>query len=145
MSSRGNFDPAMPNGSLGKSAGQKPTIIVAEDDGFLRALICELLEAHGYNVISFSGGDAALVAANQMNAEILITDIIMDAGEGISTIAETRKVAKNMKILAVSSNAKYLVYAHRIGADCIMQKPLNSQELLENISKLHTMEPALLN
>ncbi len=115
----------------------KATIILAEDDGFLRALLCDLLQSHGYRVVECSGGDAALEMANQVKAEILITDLIMEEGEGISTILKTRRIQKQMKILAVSSNAKYLDYAAASGADCIMNKPIRSDELLANIRRLH--------
>ena len=108
------------------------TIVIAEDDGFLRALICDLLESQGYHVAAFSGGNAAVEAARVLGAEIMITDLIMDEGEGISTIMETRKEDKNIRILAISANSRYLHYAKKIGADCIMKKPLKSRELLEN-------------
>lgn len=114
----------------------KATIIVAEDDDFLRSLLCDLLLSHGYRVVECSGGDAALEAVNELNPEIMITDLVMDDGEGISTILETRRSQPNLKIVAVSSNSRYLAYAKASGADCIMNKPIRSKELLANVSRL---------
>ncbi|KUO63530.1 MAG: hypothetical protein APF80_05155 [Alphaproteobacteria bacterium BRH_c36] len=126
----------MPPHSLGSPAESENTIIIAEDDSFLRALICDLLQANGYDVAAFSGGDAALQAARELGAKIMITDLIMDEGEGISTIFETRKANPHIRILAVSANARYLQYAKKIGADCIMKKPIKSRELLAAIKAM---------
>lgn len=137
---------AYPSRSSGPTASRGPkrapgnphamTVVIAEDDTFLRSLMVELLTSQGYRVLSFSGGDEAVAAADQIGADILITDILMEEGEGISTIMKMRKALAKIGIIAVSTNERYLTYAEKIGADCVMRKPLKSRALLQAIKKV---------
>jgi DNA-binding response OmpR family regulator len=115
---------------------QSKTVVIAEDDDFLRGLINEFLSSHGYRVAAYSGGEEAVSAARKLHADVLITDILMEEGEGISTIMNMRKAEKNIGIIAMSSNAQYLAYAGKIGADCVMQKPLRCRALLNAVRSL---------
>ena len=74
-------------------------VIIAEDDTFLRHLMGEYLTARGYSVAAYAGGEQAVQAAAHWNADILITDIMMDEGEGISTIRDVRKQEPGIAII----------------------------------------------
>ncbi len=111
-------------------------VIIAEDDTFLRNMMSDYLEGRGFKVAAFSGGAKAREAAETERADILITDILMEDGEGISTIHSLRRSERDIAIIAVSSNDRYLKYARSIGADYTMQKPIKCRELLRAVHAL---------
>ena len=55
------------------------TILIAEDDDAIRAIMCEALKLSGYNVISAGNGKEALIAGVNWKdiIHLLITDVIM--------------------------------------------------------------------
>lgn len=119
-----------------RTVKSKITIIVAEDNRFQRIQLCDLLEAQGYRVLAFPGGKSALKANSIVKADLIITDLMMEDGEGISTILEAQKGEKPARIIAISSNPKYLQYAGKLGADLTMQKPLKAQDVIDNVEAL---------
>ncbi|MBU2583289.1 MAG: response regulator [Alphaproteobacteria bacterium] len=130
--------PEPPASSTSRPASKAPkaTIVVAEDDNFQRALICDLLASQGYGVVAYSGGDAALKMAAILHADILITDLMMDQGEGIATILRAQETLPDTRLVAISSNARYLEYANKLGAHCVMKKPLQTARILASIDAI---------
>lgn len=117
-------------------------VIIAEDDAFLRQLMGEYLLARGYTVAAYAGGDDACAAAQKWHPDILITDIMMEDGEGISTIRDVRDEQPGIRIIAVSSNERYLRYARSLGADRVLQKPIKCTDLLRAVEMFEEETPA---
>jgi CheY-like chemotaxis protein len=59
--------------------GGKETILVVEDEGPVRELVCNLLEGYGYTVMPAESGSKALQLWQQSNGRIdlVLTDLVM--------------------------------------------------------------------
>ena len=83
-------------------------------------------------------GADALAAMLQTPPHILITDIRMPEMDGISLIKEIRQRELNIKIIILSgfSDTQFLKDAIRLGVDGYLLKPIDTDELISNLSNL---------
>jgi len=119
---------------------KKVKILVVDDDQGPLLFIEHVLSKEGYNVVTAEGGHIAMKLMKQSLPDLLITDIVMDNGEGTDLILELRKMS-DIPILAISGGnigfgADYLDMAMAFGANAILSKPFYKAELLEKVQQL---------
>ncbi len=115
-------------------------VLVVDDDQGSLLFIEHVLTTDGYTVITAEGGDSALKLMNQSLPDLLITDIVMENGEGTALIMNVRKMS-DLPILAISGGnigfgADYLDMALNFGANAVLSKPFYKSELLDKIDEL---------
>lgn len=116
------------------------TILVIDDDaGMRRTLIRMLSDEH----MMFEAKDGAegLTRFAQHAPDLVITDIVMPIKEGIETIRELRRLAPQVRILAISGGgeirkADYLDMAGKLGANATLPKPVMAAELRAAVKQL---------
>jgi response regulator RpfG family c-di-GMP phosphodiesterase len=74
-------------------------------------------------------------------------DIIMPEQEGIETIVKIRSERPDVKIIAISGGARthnldYLGMAEAFGADDVISKPFEAEELLSRLARFDLGAPA---
>lgn len=116
-------------------------VLIVEDDPQYRKLLKEVLENFGYQVLTTANGKEALRAFQEQPPKLVITDIIMPEKEGIETIRELRKLAPDVKIIAISGGGIgsadiYLKIAKSVGADRTIEKPMVIDELMAAVTAL---------
>lgn len=111
-------------------------ILLVDDDIDLRFSLAEILTRAGHLVVEADNGEdgVALMAKNQ--PDVVISDMIMDGMEGISTVLNLRSTHPDLPILAISGSAMYLDHAKKLGANASLQKPFSSQDFLKAIDDL---------
>ena len=109
-------------------------IFLIEDDAFLRELLRMDLEEEGHDIAEYSNGNQALSDLSIAPPDVLITDIVMQDGEGMGTIRFARKLFPNLRIIAISSHPDYLRFAAELGASDIIEKPFRTRELARALS-----------
>jgi len=115
-------------------------ILVVDDDQGPLLFIEHVLSNEGYNVVTAESGNSALKLLKQSLPELLITDIVMDNGDGTALIMALRKFS-TIPILAISGGnigfgADYLEMAISFGANDILSKPFYKAELLDKVRQL---------
>lgn len=80
------------------------TILLVEDDAQVRNLAKAMLQQKGYRVLACaSASDAqALIAGNQADVDLLITDIVMPKMRGTELAARVEKMAPQIRVLYMS-------------------------------------------
>jgi len=117
-------------------------ILVIDDDHAVRRTICDNLAESGYEVLEASDGDMGLSMIDPAKLPaIVITDIIMPQKEGLETIIEIRKNFPQIKLIAISGGGRtrstdFLTLAKRLGADAILPKPVDMDQLEKTIKSL---------
>ncbi len=73
------------------AAPEKTTILVADDDPDVMAVILETLEPEGYRVITATDGDTALQLARDERPDIVVLDWMMPGQDGLSVCRALRQ------------------------------------------------------
>lgn len=120
------------------------TILIADDDEFLRQFIEQKLTEHGYRVIEAGNGREALRLVEAERPALAVLDAMMPYMDGFETLRRIRQnselEAMPILMLTFRKQRDDIVGALRSGANDYMVKPFVPEELLARISTL--LEPA---
>jgi two-component system chemotaxis response regulator CheY len=121
------------------------TILVVEDSATMRQSLQNTLEISGYAVVLAPEGQTALARLQSgLRPDLIITDINMPCMDGISFIAEARKLLRFTPILALTTRDQQAKrdQAKNIGATGWLIKPVGgSKGLISRISSLPPQNP----
>jgi DNA-binding NtrC family response regulator len=114
--------------------------LLVEDDEDVRYALAKFLRHAGHTVSEAVDGKQAIALVGREAFDIVITDIIMPEADGIEVVLEVRKRHPGLPIIAISGGgrigrAEYLDAAQTLGANAVMQKPLDTDALLELIEQ----------
>lgn len=128
---------ANPTAGIYRKGRPLETVLVCDDDPQIRNLLSRMLEGKGYHVLTASDGQKGIYLAELEPVDLIITDILMPAKDGLETIRELRREDRKVKIIAISGGTTdwddlgFLPTAKRFGADAILAKPFTSRQLLD--------------
>ncbi|MCC6575028.1 MAG: PAS domain S-box protein [Planctomycetes bacterium] len=122
------------------AAGGSETILVAEDEDGVRALICEALIKAGYTVFGASNGQKALVLSTTLPKppQLLLTDVVMPEMGG-RALAEALAVRHpGMKILFMSGYTDEAIFHNGTlnGGVQFLHKPFTPDALLHRVREV---------
>ncbi len=106
------------------------SVLVMEDDELLRRHLRDGLVAAGHRVREAENGNAGLALFHTEQPDVVLTDIVMEDGEGIEVIMEIRKLAPTLPVIAMSGSPQYLKNSSKLGATHTLLKPFRMSELL---------------
>ena len=115
-------------------------VLVVEDNQVNRMLVEDLLEAHGYEVISVENGEEGIKKAKEIKPSIILMDIQMPGMDGTeaANIIKNDTQTSDIKIVAITSYAmkgdreKYI----SLGFDDYMAKPIDTRGLARLVKEL---------
>ena len=115
-------------------------ILVIDDDNLVLYTLTRILERNGYQVVTATDGRRAMAIFRDERPDVVITDIVMPEQEGIETILKIRCERPEVKIIAISGGARthnldYLGMAEAFGADDVISKPFEAEELLSRLAR----------
>ena len=121
-------------------------ILVIDDDHMVRYALSRILQRSGYDVVTASDGKRGRMLVREELPDVVITDIIMPEQEGIETIGLLRHQYPQMKIIAISGggrirNVDFLEMARSLGADDVISKPFEADELLDRLRRVASATP----
>jgi len=121
-------------------------ILIIDDDFLVRDMLERLMRKSRYDVETAEDGGRALRLHRRPPVDLVITDIIMPEKEGLETIAEFRKSAPAVKIIAISGGGRigpssYLRMAKLLGAARTFAKPADTAQLLSTVEELLAPPP----
>ncbi|MGD9504839.1 MAG: ATP-binding protein [Syntrophobacteraceae bacterium] len=110
------------------------TVLLVEDEGVVRNLIRNVLEAHGYKVLEAGDGLEALEICGNWKAEIhlLVTDVIMPGMNGRELATRLAVSRPDLKILYMSGYTEENITHHHIqqAGRAFVQKPFTPEALM---------------
>jgi DNA-binding response OmpR family regulator len=111
-------------------------ILIIDDDVELCGAIRRTLTRAGYAVVTGHSGAAAqqLMAGDRF--DLILTDILMEDGDGIELITELRRTGLTVPVIAMSGGGiieaeDYLRMARTLGVKTILCKPFEVPQLLK--------------
>lgn len=130
-----------------KEAGKKPvmsrgheTILLVDDEPSLLETGQELLSYLGYNVLTASSGENALITINRegKGIGIVIMDLMMPGIGGEKCLTEIMKIFPSMKVMIASGNTTSMKIDGILGAGAkaFIQKPYYIEDLSNKIREI---------
>jgi CheY-like chemotaxis protein len=120
--------------------GQGELILVVDDEGSVRQITKQTLEAFGYRVILASDGVEAIAAYARESSEIaaVITDMMMPMMDGPATIQVLRKMNPDLPIIAASglSANNHVTNVASLGVQHFLAKPYTTERVLQVLKKI---------
>lgn len=111
----------------------KKTILVVEDDGDIRAALTTMLEALGFNHLSFASAKEALAALKGLKIDLALLDIMMPEMNGYELLKEIKKIPEYKDIPIIMVTAKdqdsEILEGYQFGADYYITKPFTTKQL----------------
>lgn len=123
-------------------------ILIAEDDALSRLLMQKVLERVGYQPLLAADGAEAWTLFQQERPELVISDWMMPALDGLALCRRIRAVAESngytyvMIVSALSGKANFL-QGMDAGADDFITKPFDADELIARVRAAERLLGAL--
>ena len=114
-------------------------ILVAEDEPMLLKTIELKLKKEGYEVITTQDGREAIARIEELNPDMVISDIMMPYASGLEITAMLKKKTdKQIPIIILSAmeQEKVVMEAFELGADDYITKPFSLNELSIRVKRL---------
>jgi len=113
------------------------TILVADDEAKITALVASYLEASGFNVLQTLNGMDALKVFGEKNPDCLILDINMPSLDGLSVAREVRKKS-DIPIIFLTARTDEIdrIVGFEVGADDYLIKPFSPRELVARVKAI---------
>lgn len=118
-------------------AGEKPRVVVADDEGAIAETMAMILNASGYEALSVNSGEAAVELAERFRPDFLISDIRMGVMDGIEAAQRIRLRWPECKIVVFSATMvdhETRLRLRSLGFD-FLRKPLHPSQLLAHLRK----------
>ncbi len=113
-------------------------VLLVDDEEDLRETLADLLTHVGYRVTTADSGVSAVAAARTHGFDLLLTDLRMPDMNGAEAITAIKQIDPAIRVIVVTGYSSEEVAAdcHRRGADEIVPKPFDIEELLRIMARV---------
>ena len=139
---------AGPNAAPEAGAGNRPRILLVEDNRGLRQAVRQALEEQGYEVDSATDAFVALDRLGQFRPHVVILDLMLPRGDGLEVARRLRRRPGGGDVAIIILTAKDSVEdrleGFEAGADDYVVKPVSMAELVARVKARlrHVWSPA---
>jgi excisionase family DNA binding protein len=113
-------------------AGERPRILVVDDEQAVRDLLAKTLTMADYDVDTSGDGQSALDRMRAAGYDLLITDLKMPGMDGLSVIREARKISPDLPVIVITgySTEASAIEAINLGVAGYLTKPFRLPRIL---------------
>jgi len=113
------------------------TILIADDDEYIRSLVKDILMREGYKVLVAENGAAALETLETELCDLAVVDIMMPVMDGYELTSEIRKIYDlPIILLTAKSQIEDKEKGFESGTDDYLIKPFEPKELIFRVNAL---------
>jgi CheY-like chemotaxis protein len=124
--------------------------LIIDDEPYVRAALQRVLEPHGLEVETAGDADAGIASLARAPADLVIGDVVLPGLDGVKAITQIRALYPDIRIIAISGGGNFGLHAYRpeaistraylaasklAGADAVLAKPFETQELRELMTR----------
>jgi CheY-like chemotaxis protein len=111
-------------------------VLVVEDDPSVRELISAALQDEGYRVLEARNAREALHAVNQQPASaeppcLVLLDLMLPGIDGLHVLEQLAAPRGRVPVVAMSASNQHLAAARAAGADVVLPKPFDVNQLVD--------------
>jgi len=119
--------------------GNRPVVLVVDDDDAIRGVVRTVLEADGFEVVEAADGHAALLLLDSINGrgpDIVVLDVMMPGIDGIEVCRRIDHASMKVIMLSARDDADSRERAEQAGADGYLTKPFSAIDLLDELEAM---------
>lgn len=109
-------------------------ILMVDDQPFILTMGQEILERHGYTVVTAKNGEEAINLAKTLLPDVILLDIEMPKMNGFEAcrLIRQEEKTKNIPIIMLTSKteAAYMEKGFQAGANLYIGKPFSEEKLM---------------
>jgi DNA-binding NtrC family response regulator len=115
----------------------RKSILVVDDEKNQREILETILSGEGYDVTTASSGEAALKFVKDRHFDLVLTDLKMTGMSGLDLLKQLTDFDKSIIVILLTAHGSVdsAVDAMRLGAFEYLQKPYDSEKLLDTVSR----------
>ena len=116
-------------------SGETQTIVVVEDDASMSQALELILQAGGYEVVTFASAEAALEADAAATADCLVLDVRLPGMSGFDLYRRLALAGNELPAIFITAHDEPAAReeAERLGARSYLPKPFSGRALLDVI------------
>jgi len=123
---------------------ERSRLLLAEDDEALASLLEEYLQEANYDVVVHRRGDTALAALKREHFDLVLTDIVMPGGDGLSLLRYVHDSEADTLVMLMTgySGIEDALHAVEQGAYDFVSKPFQLPEIqvrLDNAARFQKL------
>lgn len=121
------------------------SVLVVDEDADASASARAVLSAAGYAVHEALSVRRALQRLMASPPDVMITEILLQDGDGIELISAAKETSRDTRIIAVAKRRflyglDLLDLACKLGADAVLEKPLEPGTLLATVGRVVALD-----
>jgi len=121
------------------SVGESRSILLVEDETFVREVASEVLRAAGYQVLTAkNAAEAMQIYENGFEIDLLLTDVVLPGETGRVLAQRLRRANPRLPVLLATGYGEQM--AREAGEACLA-KPFSSEDLLGRVRQLLEKAP----
>ncbi len=113
------------------------SVLIADDDDDMRALIAATLRSDHWSVLAASNGEELLYLLNkgleapELRPELIISDVCMPTLSGLGVLSALRRGQVSIPVILITgmNDASIWTVAERLGATGMLTKPFDMDDL----------------
>lgn len=118
-------------------AGPKRRVLVVDDKWANRAVLINLLEPLGFEVIEAEHGREGLNKMQQLKPDIIFMDLVMPVMDGFETTRQIRASSNLKDMIIIATSASVFEFDQQqsldVGCDDFLPKPVREADLLQQL------------
>jgi DNA-binding response OmpR family regulator len=111
-------------------------ILVVDDENSIRKALSKVLYAEDYEVVAAETGQEAIERFKSEKFDLVLLDLGLPLKDGRDILIWLAQVDLLLPVIIITGQFKQRELAEKLGADAIMQKPLDVPRLLQTIREL---------
>ena len=115
-----------------------PTVMVVDDNQFMRKRITKTLDGNGYRVIEAEDGAKAVELYSSARPDAVLMDVVMPNKDGLEALAEIRQLDPRAIVIMLTAldQQAVAVKAVQAGAKDFLAKPVVPDKLVAALKKV---------
>lgn len=138
------IQPGLPLDAYDDWSAARDTILVVEDEAFVREAACDILEGEGYRVLRARNAAEAQVAFRQQqgSVQLLLSDVVLPGQSGPALAKDLRAAHPALKAIFISGYPENAVtkYGLATGQMFYLPKPFSAESLLGKVRQVLELE-----
>lgn len=114
-------------------------VLLVDDEEDFTSALSKRLEARNLKVKTVNSGEDALHMVDEQAFDVIVLDLAMPGMDGLETLQRIKADHPDAEIIMLTGHAsvKSSVEAMRIGAEDLLEKPVDLPVLMDKIEELH--------